>query len=27
LPYEGWNKYDQINLSYDGQIVCRKKNK
>jgi len=26
LPYEGWNKYEEINLSYDGQIVCRKRN-
>lgn len=25
LPYEGWNKYAEINLSYDGQIVCRKR--
>lgn len=27
LPYEGWNKYSEINLMYDGQIVCRKRNK
>ncbi|MEY3083931.1 MAG: hypothetical protein RL037_111 [Bacteroidota bacterium] len=26
LPYEGWNRYAEINLSYDGQIVCRKRN-
>ena len=26
LPYEGWNKYAEINLSYDGQIVCRERN-
>jgi cell division protein FtsQ len=25
LPYEGWNTYDEINLKYDKQIVCRKK--
>jgi cell division protein FtsQ len=25
IPYEGWEKYKEINLSYDGQIVCRKK--
>ena len=25
IPYEGWNKYKEINLNYDGQIVCRKK--
>ena len=23
----GWNNYDRINLEYDGQIVCRKKQK
>lgn len=27
LPYEGWDKYSEINLKYDGQIVCRKRNK
>ena len=27
LPYEGWDKYSEINLMYDGQIVCRKRNK
>lgn len=25
MPFEGWNKYAEINLSYDGQIVCRKR--
>ena len=25
IPYEGWNKYTEINLSYDGQIVCKKR--
>ncbi len=25
LPYEGWDKYDEIVLKYDGQIVCKKK--
>lgn len=24
LPYEGWNKYDIINLKYKKQIVCKK---
>lgn len=24
LPYEGWNKYDVINLKYKKQIVCKK---
>jgi cell division protein FtsQ len=23
IPYEGWNKYDEINLKYDNQIVCK----
>lgn len=27
LPYEGWNTYDEINLKFKNQIVCRKKNK
>jgi cell division protein FtsQ len=27
LPYEGWDKYSEINLMYDGQIVCRNRNK
>lgn len=25
IPFEGWNKYSEINLSYDGQIVCKKR--
>src|SRR5690606_37327249 len=25
MPYEGWNTYEEINLKYDKQIVCRKK--
>lgn len=25
IPYEGWNKYTEISLKYDNQIVCRKK--
>ena len=25
IPYEGWNKYDEINLNFKDQIVCRKK--
>lgn len=25
LPFEGWNKYEEINLKYKKQIVCRKK--
>jgi cell division protein FtsQ len=25
LPFEGWNKYDEINLKYKKQIVCKKK--
>ncbi len=25
LPYEGWDKYSEINLKYEGQIVCRKR--
>jgi cell division protein FtsQ len=27
LPYEGWNKYELINLKYKNQIVCRKREK
>jgi cell division protein FtsQ len=27
LPYEGWNKYEEINLKYDKQIVCKKNSK
>lgn len=26
LPFEGWNKYDVINLKYEKQIVCKKIN-
>jgi cell division protein FtsQ len=26
LSKTGWNKYSIINLSYDGQVVCTKKN-
>lgn len=25
VPYEGWQKYRSINLSYDGQVVCKRK--
>ena len=25
IPYEGWNKYEEINLKYDKQLVCRKR--
>ena len=25
MPYEGWRKYDEISLKYNGQIVCKKK--
>ncbi len=24
IPYEGWNRYDEINLKYKKQIVCKK---
>jgi len=24
LPYEGWNKYETINLKFAGQIVCKR---
>ncbi len=24
LPHEGWNKYKEISVKYEGQIVCRK---
>ena len=27
MSYEGWNKYSEIILKYDGQIVCKKSNK
>lgn len=26
IPYEGWNKYSEISLKYDKQIVCKKIN-
>jgi cell division protein FtsQ len=26
LPFEGWDKYEVINLKYSKQIVCKKKN-
>ena len=25
LPFEGWNKYSEISLKYENQIVCKKK--
>jgi len=25
LPHEGWNKYKEISVKYEGQIVCRRK--
>lgn len=25
MPYEGWNKYCEISVKYEGQIVCRKR--
>lgn len=25
MPYEGWTKYNEISVKYDGQIVCRKR--
>lgn len=25
IAYEGWKKYSEINVKYDGQIVCRKR--
>lgn len=25
IPYEGWQKYQTINLTFDGQVVCKKK--
>ena len=24
IPYEGWSKYSEISLKYEGQIVCKK---
>jgi len=26
IPYEGWSKYSEISLKYEGQIVCKKAN-
>lgn len=26
MPYEGWTTYSEINLKYEDQIVCKKKN-
>lgn len=26
LPASGWNKYSEINLDYDNQIVCKRRN-
>jgi len=25
MPYEGWEKYSEISVKYEGQIVCRKR--
>ncbi len=25
LPYVGWDRYKEINLRYDGQIICKKR--
>lgn len=25
MPFEGWNKYSEISVKYEGQIVCRKR--
>jgi len=25
MPFEGWTKYNEISVKYDGQIVCRKR--
>jgi cell division protein FtsQ len=25
MPFEGWDKYDEISVKYEGQIVCRKR--
>jgi cell division protein FtsQ len=25
MPYEGWDKYNEISVKYEGQIVCRKR--
>jgi cell division protein FtsQ len=24
MPYEGWRKYETINLKYSGQVVCKR---
>jgi cell division protein FtsQ len=24
MPYEGWTKYETINLKYGGQVVCKR---
>jgi cell division protein FtsQ len=24
MPYEGWTKYETINLKYTGQVVCKR---
>jgi cell division protein FtsQ len=26
IPFEGWDKYVEISVKYDGQIVCRRRN-
>ena len=26
MPYEGWTTYSEINLKFEDQIVCKKKN-
>ncbi len=26
MPFEGWQTYEAINLKFDGQVVCKKKN-
>ncbi len=25
MPFEGWNKFEEISVKYEGQIVCRKR--
>ncbi|MEL6639321.1 MAG: cell division protein FtsQ [Bacteroidota bacterium] len=25
IPYEGWQKYSTINLTFDGQVVCKRR--
>lgn len=27
IPYEGWDKFEEISVKYEGQIVCRKRSK